>query len=125
MSKVLRSVVTPVYLGAAFLDDLVAQLSEVRSFRMVRGSITRAAVAAVATDHDAVLLPCREACRLLSSAGLDGVAGPFTAFTPWQGSLARWIDESLGRLPLGAQYLAFGTRVVHGDQLVADGPAGR
>jgi SAM-dependent methyltransferase len=69
--------------------------------------LTRLAVARCSFDADAVLLRRRESVALLEAAGMTVVESRYFLFFPWRIPGATTVEESaLGRLPLGAQYLA-------------------
>jgi len=61
-------------------------------------------------DEDAVLLPQKESRTLLKTAGFHLSANPYILFTPFATAFFRMLDEWLGWLPLGAQYMAVGRK---------------
>lgn len=61
-------------------------------------------------DKDAVLLQQWETEKLLKNAGFTEVNSRTFLNIPSFGPLTRRIDQTLGLLPLGAQYLAFGVK---------------
>ena len=67
--------------------------------------LTRYVVGRCEFDGDAVLLSRRETDRTLRSAGLSEFECRYILFFPWRGSGLRRLELSLGRVPLGAQYL--------------------
>lgn len=70
--------------------------------------LTRLAVARCPFDHDAVLLRHSEAAGRLRAAGFRAVETSHFLVTPSLGAPALKLDRLLARLPLGAQYMAFG-----------------
>jgi SAM-dependent methyltransferase len=72
--------------------------------------LTRLAVLRCEFDRDAVLLMRRETVRLVSDAGFEAVGGKYIFFLPLASPWARAIDDKLGFLALGAQYLVSGAR---------------
>lgn len=72
--------------------------------------LTRYVVASNAIDDDAVLLPPRTTSNLLTKAGFTHIVSRSILFTPFSSRLFKWMDEKLGRLPLGAQYYLYGKR---------------
>jgi SAM-dependent methyltransferase len=72
--------------------------------------LTRRAVRGCDFDRDAELLSRREASRLLSEAGVEGLGGRYILFFTRESRLLRGIEGRLGWLPLGAQYAVFGQR---------------
>lgn len=72
--------------------------------------LTRAVVARCEFDHDAVLLSAGETRRRMRQAGLSLVRTRFILFFPWQGALWERVAMLLAHIPLGAQYVALGTR---------------
>lgn len=73
-----------------------------------RNPATRLAVLRCPFDHDAVLLGARSARELLSNAGLENVKSQYFLTVPAKGRWADALDRRFRRLPLGAQYAAFG-----------------
>lgn len=71
---------------------------------------TRLAVLRCPFDHDAVLLGARSARRLLATAGLEQIESAYFLTIPAEGRWAEALDGRFGRIPLGAQYAAFGRR---------------
>ena len=69
--------------------------------------LTRLAVLRCPFDADAVLLRAREARQLLRSCGVTGVHSRYFLVFPPQISAPR-LERALSRVPLGAQYAAFG-----------------
>lgn len=59
-------------------------------------------------DDDAILLPRRESLGLLSNAGFKDVSAAYIVFFPKMVSFMRPLEKYLGKLPLGAQYVAYG-----------------
>jgi SAM-dependent methyltransferase len=72
--------------------------------------LTRLAVSRCEFDDDATLLGRRSARALLAGAGLEPAESRYIVFLPWRGGTLRRVERRLGRLPLGAQYLAAGRR---------------
>jgi SAM-dependent methyltransferase len=71
--------------------------------------LTRLAVARCEFDRDAVLLRATQARDLLVQAGLRDVEARYFLLMPWATDLLRRVESAFRRLPLGAQYVAFGT----------------
>jgi SAM-dependent methyltransferase len=71
--------------------------------------LTRLAVSRCEFDRDAVLLGAGKTRELLAVAGLREVAARYFLLLPWEAKLARRVEGDLSRVPLGAQYAAFGT----------------
>lgn len=71
---------------------------------------TRWIVAHCAFDDDAVLLWPAETARLLASAGLRQLRRDYVAFFPQSLRRLQPHERHLRRLPLGAQYLAWGCK---------------
>ncbi|MGP9821712.1 class I SAM-dependent methyltransferase [Salinarimonas sp. NSM] len=69
---------------------------------------TRLAVARCPFDHDAVLLGARRARALLAQAGCAGVESAHILLAPTAAPWARALERRVARLPLGAQYVAWG-----------------
>lgn len=69
---------------------------------------TRLAVLRCPFDHDAVLLGARSARGLLAGAGLERVESRHFLTVPAKGRWADALDRRFRRVPLGAQYAAFG-----------------
>lgn len=72
--------------------------------------LTRRVVARCPFDRDAVLLALPETRRLLLGAGLERIGSRYGPFFPWRGRAWREAERWVARVPLGAQYAAFGTR---------------
>jgi SAM-dependent methyltransferase len=70
--------------------------------------LTRRAVSNCEFDADAVLLPQRRTRALLDGAGFTAVRSRSILSIPSVGPRTRAIDSALGRLALGAQYIASG-----------------
>jgi SAM-dependent methyltransferase len=70
--------------------------------------LTRLSVMRCEFDKDAVLLPPSLTARLLRSAGVEQVAVRYFVFVPSTAPWALGIERRLAKLPLGAQYAAFG-----------------
>ena len=70
--------------------------------------LTRLAVMRCAFDKDAILLGARQTRRLLVQNGLREVGVQYFLLLPSTASPARAIETAVGRLPLGAQYAAWG-----------------
>ncbi|UQD96786.1 class I SAM-dependent methyltransferase [Bradyrhizobium japonicum] len=71
--------------------------------------LTRLAVARCEFDRDAVLLSARKARRLMAASGLQKIGAHHFLLLPWEAEPARRVEGALRRIPLGAQYAAFGT----------------
>ncbi len=71
--------------------------------------LTRLAVARCEFDRDAVLLGAGNARRLLTGSGLRETGASHFLLLPWATKPARRIEAALSKIPLGAQYAAFGT----------------
>lgn len=61
-------------------------------------------------DHDATLLSAPVVRRLLRSANLVAPKLRFLFFFPWLGRVWRAVENYLGWLPLGAQYMAVASK---------------
>lgn len=72
--------------------------------------MTRVAVDRCPFDEGVVLLPRREATRLLTGAGLTVSERRYATFLPIDRSWAQRAERHLGRLPLGAQHYVVGRR---------------
>lgn len=59
-------------------------------------------------DKDAILLKSREAESLLANCGFHDVRSRFILTIPSFNRATRVLDQSFGRLPLGAQYFSLG-----------------
>ena len=70
--------------------------------------LTRLAVARCEFDRDAVLLHASRARALMADAGLRDVQSHHFLLLPSAAPLARRVEHGLGRIPLGAQYIASG-----------------
>ncbi len=71
--------------------------------------LTRLAVLRCPFDADAVLLRAGRAKTLLRGAGLDDVRASHFLVFPFDAHPLRVIERWLAPLPIGAQYMAFGT----------------
>jgi SAM-dependent methyltransferase len=71
--------------------------------------LTRLAVARCEFDRDAVLLGASKARKLMAATGLRDIGARYFLLLPWEGTRARRIERTLSNVPLGAQYVAFGT----------------
>ena len=72
--------------------------------------LTRLAVARCSFDFDAVLLRPGQLQTLMRSAGFTDVSREFLFFTPFPA--LRNLEKALKALPMGAQYVAMGTKPV-------------
>jgi SAM-dependent methyltransferase len=72
--------------------------------------LTRLAVARCEFDDDAVLLRRGQAERLQRDAGLRPTTSRYITFFPWRSSMLAAVEQRLGRVPLGAQYVAAARR---------------
>jgi hypothetical protein len=73
---------------------------------------TRVVVGSCEFDRDATLLSAPAVRRLFRGAGLDRPVNRFLFFFPWLGRLWRRLENYLGWLPFGAQYVTSATRRV-------------
>jgi SAM-dependent methyltransferase len=71
--------------------------------------LTQLSVRRCEFDRDAVLLSAWRTARLMVQAGLKAVESRYFLLMPSAAAPARAIERSLARLPLGAQYIAYGT----------------
>jgi hypothetical protein len=71
--------------------------------------LTPLAVAGCEFDRDAVLLGAGKARKLLAAGGLREIGARYFLLLPSEAKPARRIEGALGSVPLGAQYVAFGT----------------
>ena len=71
--------------------------------------LTRLAVARCEFDRDAVLLSAGTIRKLMARGGLREIGARHFLLLPWRTKPARRIEDALGNLPFGAQYVAFGT----------------
>ncbi|MGY3343464.1 MULTISPECIES: class I SAM-dependent methyltransferase [unclassified Bradyrhizobium] len=71
--------------------------------------LARLAVARCEFDDDAVLLSARKARRLMAASDLREIGAHHFLLLPWEAEPARRVEGALRGLPLGAQYIAFGT----------------
>jgi len=70
--------------------------------------LTRKVVRECPFDDDAILLPRRESLDLLRDGGFTGGTVDYIVFFPKMLSALRPIEKLLGKVPLGAQYVAHG-----------------
>jgi SAM-dependent methyltransferase len=70
--------------------------------------LTRLAVARCEFDRDAVLLHAGRTHALMADAGLHDARSRYFLLLPSAAPLARRVEHGLGRIPLGAQYIASG-----------------
>jgi SAM-dependent methyltransferase len=71
--------------------------------------LTRLAVARCEFDRDAVLLGSGKAQKLMAASGLREIDTRYFLLLPWEATSARRVEVALSKVPLGAQYAAFGT----------------
>lgn len=71
--------------------------------------LTRLAVSRCEFDSDAVLLGAGTTRKLMAAGGLRQIDSRYFLLLPWETKSARDIENALSRMPLGAQYAAFGT----------------
>lgn len=71
--------------------------------------LTRLAVARCEFDRDAVLLSAGKVRKLMKASGLSAIGTQRFLLLPWEAKSARRIEGAFSKLPLGAQYAAFGT----------------
>ncbi len=72
--------------------------------------LTRRVVARCPFDRDATLLPLAETRRLLRRAGLSRIESRYALFFPWRGRGWRRAERLLAQVPLGAQFVALGSK---------------
>ncbi len=72
--------------------------------------LTRRVVARCPFDRDAVLLSLIETRRLLRRAGLSRIESRYGLFFPWRGRGWRQAERLLAQVPLGAQFVALGSK---------------
>jgi SAM-dependent methyltransferase len=71
--------------------------------------LTRLAVARCEFDRDAILLSASKARRLMAASDLREIGAHHFLLLPWETEPARRVERALRGIPLGAQYIAFGT----------------
>jgi SAM-dependent methyltransferase len=71
--------------------------------------LTRLAVSRCEFDRDAVLLGAGTTRKLMAAAGFREIGARYFLLLPWEAKFARRVEDDLSKLPLGAQYAAFGT----------------
>lgn len=71
--------------------------------------LTQLSVRRCEFDQDAVLLPAWQTARLMRRAGLREIESRYFLLLPSAAKPARAIERGLARLPLGAQYITYGT----------------
>ena len=71
--------------------------------------LTRLAVMRCEFDRDAHLLGAGKTQNLMAASGLRDIGARYFLLLPWVTKLTRRVESGLRRLPLGAQYAAFGT----------------
>ncbi len=71
--------------------------------------LTRLAVARCEFDRDAVLFGAGKARKLLAAGGLREISARHFLLLPFETNSARRVEGAFGKVPLGAQYAAFGT----------------
>ena len=71
--------------------------------------LTRLAVARCEFDRDAVLLGAGKVRKLMAAGGLREIGARYFLLLPWDAKPARRVEGALSSVPLGAQYVAFGT----------------
>ena len=71
--------------------------------------LTQLSVRRCEFDSHAILLPSWRTARLMAQAGLKSVESRYFLLMPSAAAPARAIERRLARLPLGAQYIAYGT----------------
>ena len=71
--------------------------------------LTRLAVMRCEFDRDAHLLGAGKVQNLMTASGLREIGARYFLLLPWATKAARRVESGLRRLPLGAQYAAFGT----------------
>jgi hypothetical protein len=72
--------------------------------------ITRRIVSRCAFDVDAVLLRCREAMQLITEAGASVTGRRYVGFSPLRNALVERAEQTVGWLPIGAQYCVWGIK---------------
>jgi SAM-dependent methyltransferase len=73
--------------------------------------VTRRIVSRCAFDADAVLLRSSEAVQLMSDAGATVIGRRYVGFSPFRNRLVERAETSIGWLPIGAQYCAWGLKI--------------
>ena len=71
--------------------------------------LTRLAVARCEFDRDAVLLGAGKVRKLMAASGLRKIGARYFLLLPFEAKPVRRLEGALSKLPLGAQYAAFGT----------------
>ena len=61
-------------------------------------------------DENAKLLSCQESHKLLSSQGLSDVRSDFILLTPFEWKWTAWLENLFRKIPLSAQYIAWGKK---------------
>jgi SAM-dependent methyltransferase len=71
--------------------------------------LTRLVTLRCAFDEGIVLVRRRRLERLMRQARVLDAASRYILFSPWRGAAVERVERRLGRLPLGAQYVTYGT----------------
>jgi SAM-dependent methyltransferase len=71
--------------------------------------LTRLVVRRCAFDEGVVLVRRRQLERLLAGEATQGLRSRYMLFTPWRATSG--VERRLGRIPLGAQYVTYASRV--------------
>jgi SAM-dependent methyltransferase len=72
--------------------------------------LTRLVTLRCAFDEGIVLVKRRRLENLMSRAGLKNPTTKYVVFSPWRRAMIERIEDRLGRLPLGAQYVTYAAR---------------
>ena len=76
----------------------------------MKNPLTRKLVTYSEIDRDAVMLEPSESRELLEAAGFTGISRKYIVFFPKQLSCFRFMDRYISWLPLGAQYMVYGSK---------------
>jgi SAM-dependent methyltransferase len=71
--------------------------------------LTRLVTSRCAFDDGIVLVRRRRLERLMRDAGVGSATSRYILFSPWRSEAVERAEDRLGRLPLGAQYITYGT----------------
>jgi SAM-dependent methyltransferase len=71
--------------------------------------LTRLVTLRCAFDQDIALVRRRHAERLMLESRLHQVKSEYILFSPWRGRRIEQVEGRLGWMPLGAQYMTYGT----------------
>jgi SAM-dependent methyltransferase len=70
--------------------------------------LTRLVTLRCAFDDDIVLVRRRRLERLMRQVGIGDAASRYILFSPWRSAAVERVEDRLGKLPLGAQYITYG-----------------